>query len=83
MGLSTRARLLHKCRENNTICVLTASVSSPGFPEPETRGFWVFSTTRNQGFIQLPSPGIKKNLELLLRSNISDSDNTKVADWRG
>jgi len=60
MGLSTRARLLHKCRENNTICVLTASVSSPGFPEPETRGFWVFSTTRNQGFIQLPSPGIKK-----------------------
>jgi len=25
--------------------------------------------------------GIKKKLELLLHSNISNSDNTEVADW--
>jgi len=34
------------------------------------------------GFFQLPNPGIFKNLELLLHSNINNSDNTEVADWR-
>jgi len=33
------------------------------------------------GFFQLPNLGILKILELLLHSNISDSDNTEVADW--
>jgi len=33
------------------------------------------------GFFQLPNPGILKILELLLHSNISNSDNTEVADW--
>jgi len=28
----------------------TSSVSNPGFPEPETRFFWLFSTTRNPFF---------------------------------
>jgi len=32
-------------------------------------------------FFQLPNPGILKTLELLLHSNISNSDNTEVADW--
>jgi len=31
---------------------------------------------------QLPNPSILRNLELLLHSHISDSDNTEVADWR-
>jgi len=31
-------------------------------------------------FFQLPNLGILKNLELLLHSNISNSDNTEVAD---
>jgi len=29
---------------------LRCSVSNPGFPEPETRFFWLFSSTRNQVF---------------------------------
>jgi len=33
-------------------------------------------------FFQLPNPGIFKSLELLLYSNISNSDITEVADWR-
>jgi len=33
----------------------------------------VFSTTKH---------GILKNLELLFHSNISNSDNIEVADWR-
>ena len=37
---------------------------------------------RKPGFCQLLKPGILKNLELLLHSNISNSDNTKVAVWR-
>jgi len=34
------------------------------------------------GFFQPPNPGILKILELLLPSNISNSDNTEVADRR-
>ena len=41
----------------NVFCVVIVvkkrklpSVSNPGFPEPETRIFWLFSTTRNPGF---------------------------------
>ena len=33
------------------------------------------------GFFQPPNPDILKKLELLLHSNISNSDNTEVADW--
>ena len=33
------------------------SVSYPGFPEPETRFFWLFFTSPNPGFFQLPNPG--------------------------
>jgi len=53
------------------------SVSNPGFPEPETRvfGYFLLPETR---FFQLPNPCILKILELLLHSNISDSDNTEV-----
>jgi len=48
------------------------SVSNPGFLEPETRFFWLICTTQ--------SLFLKKKLELLLYSNISDSDNTEVVD---
>jgi len=39
------------------------SVSNPGFPEPETQVFWLFSTTRNPGFFNyqiqyFKNPGI-------------------------
>ena len=69
------------------INVLWSSVSNLGFPEHETRVFWQFSTTRNPLFFQLPFPDISKNLELLLYSNICNSDNTEVSDliagvWR-
>jgi len=40
------------------------------FLRPETQ---VFSTAK---------PGYFKKLESLLHSNISNSDNTEVADWR-
>jgi len=50
-------------------------------PEPETRFFGYFWLPDIR-FFQLPNPGILKNLELLLHSNISDSDNTEFADWR-
>jgi len=62
--------------------VLT-SVSNPGFPEPETRFFLAIFYFPKHGFFQLLNPDILKILELLLHSNISDSDNTEVADWRG
>jgi len=54
---------------SSTLSLVGTSVSSPGFPEPETR------------FFHLTNPGILKILELLLHSNISDSDNIELADW--
>jgi len=60
---------------------LKHSVSNPGFPELEIRVFGSFLLPENR-FFQLSNPGILKNLELLLHSNISNSDNIKVADWR-
>ena len=42
--------------------------------------FLAFFYYPKPGFFQLLNPGILKNLELLLHSNISNSDNTKVAD---
>ena len=62
-------------------CEVASSVSNPGFPQPETRffGYFLLPETR---FFQLLNPGIIKKLELLLRLNISNSDNIKVADWR-
>jgi len=62
--------------------MIKTSVSNPGFPEPETRFFGYFLLSRNPGFVQLPNPGILKILVLLLHSNISNSHNSEVADWR-
>ena len=62
--------------------IVNCTVSHQGFPEPENRFFRLLSTTRNPFFLQLPNPGILKILESLLHSNISNSDNTEVADWR-
>ena len=45
-------------------------------PKPVFFGYFllpVFSTTK---------PGYLENLELLLHSNICNSDNTEVVDWR-
>jgi len=33
-------------------------------------------------FFSTTKPGYYKKLELLLHSNISNSDNTEVAEWR-
>jgi len=46
--------------------------------KPVFSGYFLLPEAR---FFQLPNPGISKILELLLHSNISDSDNTEVADW--
>ena len=35
---------------NVIFCTFSTSVSNPGFPEPETRFFCLFSPTRNPGF---------------------------------
>jgi len=67
-------------------------------PRSEKRAAIVFPTglsrTRYPGFIgyfllpetcvffQNTNPDIFKNLELLLQSNISNSDNTEVVEWR-
>jgi len=48
-------------------------------PKPVFLGYFLLPETR---FFQLPNRGILKNLELLLHSNISNFDNTEVADWR-
>jgi len=61
---------------------VAARVSNPGFPEPETRFFGCFLLPETRVFFQLPNPDIFKNLELLLHSNISNSDKTEVEDWR-
>jgi len=55
---------------------------TPGFPEPETRFFLAVFYYPKPVFFQLVKPGILKNLKLLLHANITDSDNTNVADWR-
>jgi len=59
-----------------------ASASNPGFTEHETRFFLAIFYYPKPVIFQLPNPSILRNLELLLHSNISDSDNTEVADWR-
>jgi len=51
------------------------------FPNPKPGFFGYFLLPETRVF-QLPNPGILENLELLLHSNISDSDNTEVADRR-
>jgi len=71
--LSNCCHILQELPLNNRI----DSVSNPGFPEPETRDFYY----SKPDFFQLPNPGILKTLELLLHSNIRNSDNTEVADW--
>jgi len=38
--------------------LIVQSVSKPGFPEPETQVFWLFSTTQTPFFFHLPNPGI-------------------------
>jgi len=43
--------------------------------------FWLFSTSRNPFFVSTSKPGYFKSLELLLHSNISNSDNTEVEEW--
>jgi len=57
------------------IPILRSSLLWLVFP---TRGF----PNPKPGFFQLPNPGILKIREMLLYSNISGSDNTKVEDWR-
>jgi len=53
----------------------------PGLcPNPKPVFFAIFYHPKPV-FFQLLNPGIKKKQELLLHSNISNSDNTKVADW--
>ena len=63
-----------------------STTRNPGFLGyfllPETRVFWIFSTAQNPGFFNYQTQVFKKKLKLLLHSNISDSDNTEVADWR-
>jgi len=54
--------------------LLISSVPNPGFSPT----FYYPRPT----FFQLPNLGFVKNLELLLHSNISNSDNTEVADRR-
>jgi len=50
------------------------------FPNPKP-GFLAIFYYPKLGYFQLPNPGILKILELLLHSNISDSDNSEVTDW--
>jgi len=64
----------------NRFAEVVDSVSNPGFPEHETRVFGYFLLPETRIF-QLPNPGIWKILELLLHSNITDSDNIEVQDW--
>jgi len=49
--------------------------------EPETLffGYFLLPETR---FFSTTKPGYLKKTGLLLYSNISNSDNTEVADWR-
>jgi len=49
-------------------------------PIPDTR-FWLFSTTRNP-FFQPANPDILKKTRIAVHSNISNSDNTEVEEWR-
>jgi len=46
-------------------------------PKPGFFGYFLLTPTR---FFSTTKPGYFKNLELLLHSNISNSDNTEVAD---
>jgi len=51
------------------------------FPNPKPVFLAIFYYPKPV-FFQLPNPGILKNLEQLLRLNISNFDNADVADWR-
>jgi len=53
----------------------------PGFSRTRNPFFLAVSYYSEPVFVQLPNPGILKILELLLHSNISDSDNTEIQDW--
>ena len=61
---------------------LRCSVSNPGFPEPQTRFFRYFLLPETRFFFQPRNPDILISLESLLHSNISNSDNTEVVEWR-
>ena len=65
---------------NGCLQIELISASDPGFPEPEPEFLAIFYHPKPV-FFQLLNPGILKNLELPLHSNISNSDNTEVADW--
>jgi len=56
------------------------SVSNPGYPEHETRFFGFFLLPETRVFSTTKTRVFKKKLELLLHSNISNSDNIEVAD---
>jgi len=60
---------------------IASSVSNRVFPIPKP-GFLAIFCYPKSGLFQLSNPDIKKNMELLLHSNISNSDNTEVGDWR-
>jgi len=57
--LASLNRLQNKAKKSK-IPVNMTSVSNSGFPEPETRVFRLFSTTRNLGF-STTKPGYLKN----------------------
>jgi len=50
------------------------------FPNTKPGCFGNFPLPETHCFFQLLFPGILKNLELLLYSNICNSDNTEVSD---
>jgi len=56
------------------------SVSYPGFPDPKSVFLAIFYYPKS--VFNYQTGVFKKKLELLLHSNISNSDNTEVADWR-
>jgi len=78
---SSRCRPNHQDRVKISSLIQTpgSNVSNPGLPEPENRFSWLFSSTRNPFFFKR---GYFKKLELLLHSNISNSDNNEVEEWR-
>jgi len=71
VGQTTRRRI--------NFLYVNDSVSNLGFPEPGTRLLAIFYYPKPV-FFQPRNPVMLKKLELLLHSNISNSDNTEVAD---
>jgi len=51
-----------------------------GFLELETRFLAIFYYPK-PGFYSITKPGCFKNIELLLHSNIRNSDNTEIVEW--